>query len=167
MPGHHRAGVGESGHLPCLCHVVPGDHHRGHGARPADADRLVRYSAAAFGYGRFHGRNAGPRMGGLVSRSRGFRHPHRLHHPAQRPADRLQRGGPPGHHGRPRLERRRLLRQAAARAGPGRGAHGGPHHLHERRIHAREIRPPVAGQGEVRIRFFNRSMARFNGSIAQ
>ena len=31
---------------------------------------------------------------------------------AQRAADRLQRSGPAGHHGRPRLERRQLLRQA-------------------------------------------------------
>ena len=30
---------------------------------------------------------------------RGLRHPHRHHHTPQRPADRLQRGGPAGHHG--------------------------------------------------------------------
>ena len=47
--------------------------------------------------------------------SRGVRDSHRHHHAPQRAADRVQRSGPPGHHGRPRLERRRLLRQATAR----------------------------------------------------
>jgi alpha/beta hydrolase fold len=32
-----------------------------------------------------------------------LRHPDRRHHAPQRPADRLQRSGTPGHHGRPRL----------------------------------------------------------------
>ena len=33
------------------------------------------------------------------------------------------------------------------------GAHGRPHHVHERRIDAREVRPPAAPEGEIRIRF--------------
>ncbi len=41
------------------------------------------------------------------------RHPHRRHHAAQRAADRFQRSGAAGDHGRSRLERRRLLRQAS------------------------------------------------------
>ncbi len=42
--------------------------------------------------------------------------------------------------------------EQAAGARARRGAHGGPHHLHERRLDAREVRPPPARQGELRLR---------------
>jgi homoserine O-acetyltransferase len=70
-------------------------------------------------------------------------HSDRHHVAAQRAADRIQRSGPAGDHGRSRLVRRRLLRQEAAGARAVGGAHGGPHHLHERRIDAREVRTPL------------------------
>src|ERR1035441_3825836 len=82
----------------------------------------------------------------------GQRHPDRHHHAPQRAADRIQRSGTTGHHGRPRLGRRQLLRQATAGARARRGAHGGPHHLHERRFDAREVRPPPPRQGELQFR---------------
>ena len=53
----------------------------------------------------------------------------------------------------PGLERGQLLRQEAAGARARRGAHGRPHHLHERRVHAREVRPPPARQGEFGFDF--------------
>src|ERR1035437_6562404 len=91
-------------------------------------------------------------MGGVVSPSRRFRDPDCLHHAAQRAADRVQRSRPAGHHGRPRLEQWRLLWRKAPGARPGGGAHGGPHHVHERRLDAREVRPPPAREGDFRIR---------------
>src|ERR1035437_9352940 len=52
---------------------------------------------------RIDGRDAGAGVGCRLPRFRGQRHPDRRHHAPQRPADRLQRSGTPGHHGRPRL----------------------------------------------------------------
>ena len=75
------------------------------------------------------------------------------HHAAQRAADRLQRSGPAGDHGRSRLERAATTTAAAAGARAGGGAHGGAHHLHERRFDAREVRAAAARQGELRLRF--------------
>ncbi len=49
-------------------------------------------------------------------------------------------------HRRSRLERRQLLRRQAARAGAGGGAHGRSHHLHERRLDAREVWTAAARQ---------------------
>ena len=108
--------VDQPGHRLPLRHVVPGDHHRRHGAAAEDADRFARHRAAA--------RACRAARWAACRRSNGrwripdrvvARHSHRHHRAAQRAADRVQRSGPPGHHGRPRLERRQLLRQAAAR----------------------------------------------------
>jgi homoserine O-acetyltransferase len=61
----------------------------------------------------------------------------------------------------PSLESRRLLRQAAeARRRPGRGAHGRPHHLSERRVDAPEVWAPAPGHGEVRLRVPDRVRGR-------
>ena len=59
--------------------------------------------AAAVRGGRFDGRHAGARMGGQLSGYGAVRHSDRHHLAAQRAADRFQRSGPAGHHGRSRL----------------------------------------------------------------
>ena len=94
---------------------LPGDHHPRHGAAAEDAHRPPGHPAAAGGHRRLDGRHAGAGMGGGLSRRGGLRHPHRHHGAALGAADRVQRGGPAGHHGGPGLERRRLLRGHAAR----------------------------------------------------
>ena len=89
-----------------------------------DMVRLQKMLIDSFGIERLLSVSGGS-MGGMQAlewavaypESRGQRHPHRHHLAPQRAADRVQRSGTPGHHGRPRLERRQLLRQAAAGRG--------------------------------------------------
>ena len=58
---------------------------------------------------------------------------------------RLQRGGPPRHRDRPRLQRRPLLRAwRDPQARPAHRPHDRPHHLPERRPDEREVRPRAA-----------------------
>ena len=86
-----------------LRHVVPAGHDSRHGAAAKDADGSSRHRAAAGRRGRIHGRHAGAAMGRGLSRCRRRRHPDRRHRAAQPAADRVQRSGTPGHHGRPRI----------------------------------------------------------------
>ncbi len=65
---------------------------------------------------RVDGRDAGARMGGVLSGVGGIDHSDRIDRAAQRAADRVQRSRAAGDHGRSRLERGQLLRRQAARA---------------------------------------------------
>ena len=109
--------------------------------------------AAAGGDRRLDGRHAGARMGGFLSRRGGLRHSHRHHGaPLARSRSRSTRWA-----GRPSWRTRTgtsgdYYGGQAPGARPRRGPHGGPHHLHERRLHAREVRPPSARQRELRLR---------------
>ena len=106
----------------------------------------------AVGDRRIDGRDAGARVGGDVSGSRGVGDSDRDDGSAQRAADRLQRSGAAGDHGGSGLVRRELLQRTASGARAGGGSHGGAHHLHERRQHAREVRAQAAVAGSVRGR---------------
>ena len=135
LPRHDGAGFAGSGDGQAVRHELSGDHDRRHGAAAAHAGGLAgdpadcwRWRAARWAAcRRWSGRCRFP---DAVFASHSDRH----HGAPQRAADRVQRSGPPGDHGRPGLERRRLLREQPAGARAGGGAHGGPHHLHERRV---------------------------------
>ena len=110
-------------------HALPDDHHRRHGRGAAAPARPPRHRQAARRRRRVDGRHAGPRAGGRrIPSGCTWRSPWRPP-PGSRPGHRLQRGRPPGDHGRPRLARRRLLRRQAAVEGARRRPHGRPHHL--------------------------------------
>ena len=121
--GGCRGTTGPASHQPGdrlpLRHVLPGDHHRRHGAAAEDADRPPGHRSGCW---------PSPAARWAACRrcewavaypeSVACRHPHRHHGPPQRAADRFQRGGPPGHHGRPGLER---AATTTARNRPARG----------------------------------------------
>ena len=151
-----RAGLREPRHGPALRHRLPHHHDRRHGQRPGDAARPPRHREAARRRRRFDGRHAGARVGRLASRARPSLRAARHRGPPAHAGDRLQRGRPPGDHGRPRLARRPLLRRQAAGEGPQRGAHGRPHHLPQRRGHAGEVRTPPARHPRLLVHLLGR-----------
>ncbi len=125
-------------------HALPHHHHRRHGERPGHAARPPRDPQAPGGRRRVDGRHAGAPVDGRAPRPAPPRDPTRHRGSAAHAGHRLQRGRPPGDHGRPGLARRRLLRRQAAGQGARRRTHGRPHHLPLRRGDEREVRPPPA-----------------------
>ena len=119
--------------------VTVGDMVRG-AARAAAAPR--RRAAAGRGR-RLARRQPGAPVGGrLPGDGRRLHRDRHLRQP-ERPGHRLERDRPPGDHGRPGLERRRLLRAGRSRARAGGGPDDRPRDLPERAVDDGEVRAPA------------------------
>ena len=132
---------------------LPGDHDRRHGAAAEDADRLTSASSACSpspadrwaACRRSNGRSPIPdRVVSAIPIATTARHS------AQQIA--FNEVGRQAIMADPDWNEGNYYDKQPPGARPGGGAHGGPHHLHERRVHAREVRPPPARQGELQLR---------------
>ena len=154
--GHHGSVLDQSGYRLPLCDVVPGDHDSRYGAAAEDADRAYRHRRLLA--------VAGGSMGGMQALEWAVSYPDAVvsaipiaataRHTAQQIA--FNEVGRQAIIADLDWNEGNYLWEETAGSRSGRGAHGRPYHVYERRFHAREVRPPAARQRQFRLRFRDR-----------